>query len=121
MAAAGFHWVRMDFVWQSTEVGKGKYDFSTYDRLLKALDEHNIRPLFILDYANTLYDEGRAPFSDEGRRAFASWAATAVARYPGRGILWEIYNEPNTRFWRPEPRVSDYAKLALVASKVIHS
>lgn len=120
LASAGFRWVRMDFVWQSTEVEKGKYDFSSYDRLLQALDEQKIRPLFILDYANTLYDEGRAPFSDEGRRAFASWAATAVARYRGRGILWEIYNEPNTRFWRPEPRVSDYVKLALVASKAIH-
>jgi hypothetical protein len=119
LASAGFHWVRMDFVWQSTEVEKGKYDFSSYDRLLKALDEQKIRPLFILDYANTLYDDGHAPFSDEGRRAFASWAAIAVARYRGRGILWEIYNEPNTGFWTPKPRVADYVMLALEASKAI--
>jgi hypothetical protein len=121
LAAAGFRWVRMDFVWQSTEVEKGKYDFSSYDRLLKALDEHQIRPLFILDYANTLYDSGRAPSSIEGRCAFASWAAAAVARYRGRGILWEIYNEPNTGFWTPEPRAADYVKLALEASKAIRA
>jgi polysaccharide biosynthesis protein PslG len=121
LAAAGFRWVRMDFVWQSTEVEKGKYDFSSYDRLLKALDEYQIRPLFILDYANTLYDSGRAPSSSEGRRAFASWAAAAVARYRGRGILWEIYNEPNTGFWTPEPRVADYVKLALETSKAIRA
>ena len=121
LAAAGFRWIRMDFVWQSTEVEKGKYDFSSYDRLLKALDEYNIHPLFILDYANTLYDNGRAPFTNEGRRAFANWAAVAVSRYRGRGILWEIYNEPNTGFWTPAPKVSDYIALALEASKAIHS
>jgi hypothetical protein len=111
--------VRMDFVWQDTEAEKGKYDFSNYDQLLKALDEHHLRPLFILDYANKLYDNGRAPSSIEGRRAFASWAAAAVGRYRGRGILWEIYNEPNTGFWTPEPRVADYVKLALETSKAI--
>jgi polysaccharide biosynthesis protein PslG len=120
LAAAGFRWVRMDFVWQSTEIEKGKYDFSAYDRLLDALDKHQIRALFILDYSNTLYDNGHAPYTDEGRRAFASWATAAVSRYRGRGILWEIYNEPNTGFWTPKPNISEYVKLALETSKAIH-
>ena len=92
LSAAGFRWVRMDFVWQSTETTKGTYDFTEYDRLVKALDEHQLRALFILDYANSLYDGDHAPFTTEGRRAFAAWAATAVKRYRGRGIVWEIYN-----------------------------
>jgi hypothetical protein len=121
LAAAGFRWVRMDFVWQRTEPEKGKYDFSAYDRLFKALDEYNIRPLFILDYANTLYDDGRAPYTTPGRQAFANWAAAAVSRYRGRGIIWEIYNEPNTGFWTPQPKVSDYVALALETSRAIHT
>jgi hypothetical protein len=121
LAAAGFHWVRMDFVWQRTEPEKGKYDFSAYDRLLRALDEYNIRPLFILDYANTLYDDGLAPKSTPGRRAFANWAAAAVSRYRGRGIWWEIYNEPNTGFWTPGPKASDYVALALETSRAIRA
>ena len=120
LSEAGFQWVRMDFVWKATEVEKGKYDFSSYDRLLKALDERKLRPLFILDYSNTLYDHDAAPFTNEGRQAFANWAAAAVRRYRGRGILWEIYNEPNTGFWTPSPKVSDYVKLALETSKAIH-
>lgn len=119
LAAAGFRWVRMDFVWKATEPERGRYDFSSYDHLLKSLDEYHIRPLFILDYSNTLYDNDRAPYTEAGRRAFAAWAAAAVARYRGRGILWEIYNEPNTGFWTPRPKVSDYIKLALAASKAI--
>jgi polysaccharide biosynthesis protein PslG len=120
LAGAGFRWVRMDFVWQSTEIEKGKYDFSAYDRLMSALDEHQLRPLFILDYSNSLYDDDHAPFTREGRQAFATWAAAAVKRYRGRGIVWEIYNEPNTGFWTPVPNVSDYVKLALETSKAIH-
>jgi hypothetical protein len=120
LAAAGFRWVRMDFVWQSTEIEKGTYDFSAYDRLLSALDKHQLRPLFILDYTNSLYDGDHAPFTKEGRQAFASWGAAAVKHFRGRGIVWEIYNEPNTGFWTPAPNVSDYVTLALEASKAIH-
>ena len=121
LAAAGFRWVRMDLVWQRTEPEKGKYNFSAYDRLLQALDEYNIRALFILDYANSLYDDGHAPNSALGRRAFANWAAAAVSRYRGRGIWWEIYNEPNTGFWTPGPKVSDYVALALETSRAIRA
>lgn len=38
-------------------------------------------------------------------RPFAHWAAAAAQHFRGRGILWEMYNEPNIRFWRPEPKV----------------
>jgi len=87
LAAAGFRWVRMDFVWKQTEPERGKYDFSSYDILLKALDEYHIRPLFILDYSHNLYDNDRAPYTDAGRRAFATWAAAAVQRYRGPWIF----------------------------------
>jgi len=120
LAAAGFRWVRMDFVWQNTETAKGSYDFSAYDHLVSALAEHHLRPLFILDYANTLYDDGHAPFTEEARNAFARWATAAVKHFRGRDIIWEIYNEPNTGFWTPAPNISNYVKLALETSKSIH-
>jgi hypothetical protein len=119
LAKAGFRWVRMDFVWQATERKKGEYDFSAYDRLLKSLDEHKIRALFILDYGNPLYDKGLAPASDEGRQAFARWAAAAARRFRNRGILWEMWNEPNIFFWKPKPDVDQYAKLALAVGKAL--
>ena len=112
LAAAGFRWVRMDFTWQATERKRGEYDFRAYERLLKALEPHGIRALFILDYGNPLYDQGLAPQSDEGRRAFARWAAAAARHFRKRGILWEMWNEPNIFFWRPKPDVQQYIKLA---------
>src|ERR1041385_752337 len=120
IAGAGFRWVRTDFVWQATEAAKGTYDFSGYDRLLSALERNHLRALFILDYTNKLYDSDHAPYTAEGREAFAKWAAAAVKHFRGRGITWEIYNEPNTGFWTPAPNASDYIKLAIEASKAIH-
>jgi hypothetical protein len=119
LAAAGFKWVRMDFGWDATERRKGEYDFSAYDRLMSALDRHHIRPIFILDYSNRFYDDDQSPHTDEGRAAFAKWAAAASTHFKGRGVVWEMYNEPNIQFWHPKPNVRDYAKLALAVGKAL--
>jgi hypothetical protein len=129
LAEGGFTWIRMDLTWSGTEREKGKYDFSAYDRLLKALDAHKIRVLFILDYGNGLYSPGSAghPFTEAAgtaqfRAAYARWAVAAVQHFKGRGILWEIWNEPNHGgFWKPKPNVADYAALAREASLAIRA
>jgi len=120
LADAGFKIVRMDFDWARIETERGKYDFSAYDRLVQSLDEHGLRALFILDYANPLYDDNRSPDTDEGRLAFARWAAASAAHFKGRRILWEMYNEPNiSPFWRPKPNTDDYIKLAREVGRAI--
>ncbi len=114
IAAAGFRFVRMDFSWVHIERKKGEYDFSGYAKLVDALAQRGIRPLFILDYGNPLYDNDMAPHTDEGRQAFARFAAAGAAQFKGRGVLWELWNEPNIFFWRPRPNVDDYMALAKV-------
>ncbi len=121
LAAAGFHWVRMDFSWGGTEKRPGEYDFSAYDRLLASLETKKLRALFILDYGNSLYEADSAVATEAGRRAFSRWAAAAAVHFNGHGILWEIWNEPNIGFWKPKPNVADYAALALAAAKAIHA
>lgn len=122
LAAGGFKFIRMDFRWHTTEKKNGVYDFSEYDVLLNSLKPHGIRALFILDYVNELYDDNRSPDTDEGRRGFANWAAAAVKHFKGRGILWEMYNEPNIHpFWRPKPNTDDYIKLALATGNAIRA
>ena len=119
LAAAGFRVIRMDFHWAATEPDKGRYDFSAYDRLLAALEPHKIRAMLIFDYSNRHYDQGLSPQSDEGRRAFAHWAAAAAKHFHGRGVVWEMYNEPNIKFWKPKPNVQQYVKLALEVGKAL--
>jgi hypothetical protein len=120
MAEAGIRWVRMDLFWDQTEREKGVYDFSAYDRLIKALEEHRIRPIFILDYVNKFYDNAQSPHTPEGRAGMARWAAAAASHFRGRGVLWEMYNEPNIfPFWRPKPNVQDYILLAKEVGEAI--
>ena len=119
LTAAGFRWVRMDLMWAATERERGKYDFSAYERLLATLEAHKLRALFILCYGNELYEPRNTVATPEGRAAFARWAAAAAVHFQGHGILWEIWNEPNGRFWKPHADVNQYAALALAASKAI--
>jgi polysaccharide biosynthesis protein PslG len=121
LAAAGFHYIRMDFGWGAMERKKGVYDFSAWDYLIKTLDAKQLRAVFILDYSNPLYDKGLSPSSDEGRAAFARWAAAAVKHFRGHGIIWEMYNEPNIGFWKPKPDVEQYIKLALAVGQAIRA
>jgi polysaccharide biosynthesis protein PslG len=116
----GARWVRKDLDWASTEKAPGVYDFSQYDALLSQLESAGLRTLLILCYYNPLYDHGLSPASDDARQAFARWAAAAVTHFRGHHILWEIYNEPNFRFWTPRPNTEDYIKLALAVGEAVH-
>lgn len=119
IANSGVKFVRMDFTWADVEKSEGSYDFSAYDGLMEALESKGIRPLFILDYGNPLYDNGVAPYTKEGRRAFADFAGAAAAHFKGRGVIWEIWNEPNITFWKPKPSAEDYVALAKASSEAI--
>lgn len=136
IAAAGFRFIRMDFFWSSTERVRGEYDWSAYDELTEQIDRRGLRALYILDYSNPLYEDtvvARNPISGREERttaspqqpesvaAFARWAAAAAAHFQGRGILWEIWNEPNISFWRPRPDVRQYSTLALATCRAVRA
>ena len=118
LSEAGFRWVRMDLKWDATEKEPGRYDFSAYDRLMAAQAPFNIHSLFILDYGNPLYDNGAPPRTQATRQAFTRWAVAAAKHFSGRGVIWEVYNEPNhSTFWPPEPNSEEYVALALMVGR----
>ncbi len=118
LADGGFRWVRMDLKWDATEKERGHYDFSSYDRLMSALAPYKVHALFILDYGNPLYDNGAPPRTELTRQAFARWAVAAASHFAGRGVLWEVYNEPNqSMFWPPQPNSQEYVALALAVGR----
>jgi hypothetical protein len=110
---AGFGWVRTDVDWATVEREPGIYDFSAIDPLIRSFHDAGIRVLAILAYTNLNYcQQGSAPITPLSRAAFARFAAAAAARYAGKGVVWEIYNEPNSGFWKPAPNAEQYVEMA---------
>jgi len=134
IAAAGFKFVRMDFIWDSIERKPGQYDWSNYDRLLADLDQRGLRAILILDYSNPLHEETvtspdplkqfprkttASPRHAESIAAFARWAAASTRHFHDHHVLWEIWNEPNGNFWSPKPDALEYTSLALATCRAI--
>ena len=114
-ADAGFGLARCDLVWASVEQQRGAYDFGRYERLQRQLAAHGLETLFILDYANPLYETG-PPRSDEAVAAYAAFAQQAARTFAGLPVRFEVWNEPNlARFWPPRPDAHAYATLAAAA------
>lgn len=119
---AGFNMVRTDLFWSVIEKKQGVYDFKSdgYDTLTKELMKEDIRPYYVLDYSNTLYEKsGSAIVTEKGREAFNRYVEKATSRYKNKGIIWEIWNEPNTDSWMPKPNIKEYALLLKQTSKTI--
>lgn len=117
---AGFRFVRMDVRWEKVESQKGVYDFKAYDELTDATAARGIRILYILCYGHKLYEEDWSVRTQEGREAFARFAEAAARRYRNRGVIWELWNEPNYElFWKPKPSAAEYMELAKVVLPAI--
>jgi polysaccharide biosynthesis protein PslG len=131
IAAAGFKFTRMDFSWAETERQKGIYDWSAYDELVAHLERRGLRPYFIFDYSNPLYEQmvpGRdsglvlaSPRGPESVAAFARWTAAAAKHFRGHRVVWEIWNEPNGSFWDPKADVKAYTALALATARAVRA
>jgi len=95
MYDGGIRIVRTDLYWDETETSPGVYNFSGWDPLFTAAGALGIRVMLVLDYTNSLYDGGNFPTSTAGKQAFTNWAKAAVAHFQNKGVIWELYNEPN--------------------------
>ena len=117
--AAGFTWVRVDLGWKSIEGARGVYDFSSFDVLARGLEAEGLRAIVVLAYGNPLYADwsdsplyARRNGTEEFRAAYAAFCVAAVARYSGRGYIWEQWNEPNNKhFWPPTASSNSYVAL----------
>jgi len=122
---AGFTIARTDLKWGNVERSRGQYDWTSADQLVNNLTSRGIRPYLILDYNNGVYgasQELQGINTQDQINGYANFAKAAAARYKGKGIIWEIWNEPNLDvFWRPTPNSSQYMALVKAAAPAIKS
>ncbi|MCZ7648758.1 MAG: cellulase family glycosylhydrolase [Planctomycetota bacterium] len=112
---SGATFIRRGFYWGSIEKEKGVYTFDEYDKLLDEADKQGLRVLGVLFGNNKVReDDGRGGVqTEEGRKGFAAFGAALAGHFKGRGILWEVWNEPNTKtFWRNDVKAGNNPEFA---------
>ena len=101
----GFTVVRRAFHWQGVETQKGEYDFAQWDEQMAEADRLGITIIGCWFGNNKLHedDERGGVQTEDGRKAFAAFAAACAERYKDQAVMWEVWNEPNVRtFWRKD-------------------
>ena len=124
IAAAGFSRVRMDLGWDAVETTPGVYDFSAFDGLVTALASRGMKLHLILDFFNSLYPTSADPtgFAATTVPAFAAVSKAAAAHFVGKGLTYEIWNEPNgSGFWPPAGEApGQYSLLSSASLAAVH-
>jgi len=114
----GFTYVRRGLVWSSIEKTKGQYDFAEADRWIKAAEDRGLGFLCILAFGNKLYEPDQHEMgvrTPEGREGFANYAAAMAERYKDKNVIFEIWNESNSSFWKPAPNADQYMDMLAAA------
>jgi hypothetical protein len=94
LQALGVQWVRVDIRWASIEPGQaGAYSWDETDKLLNYYLERGFRVMGVLDMGE-LPPAYRQQTSERWVGALATWAGQLAHRFVGRGVLWELGNEP---------------------------
>jgi Cellulase (glycosyl hydrolase family 5) len=121
--AAGFSSVRMDLGWSGVETTQGAYDFSSFDDLVAALASRHMHLHLILDYMNALYPgPGTSGFASTTVPAFAAVVKATTQHFAGKGVTYEVWNEPNLDgFWPPQANATEYAELCKAAIAAGHA
>ena len=101
----GLRWVRRGFIWESVEKQKGVYDFEEYDKLVADCKQRGLNVIGCIAFSNKLYGHAKDP---EGRAAYAAYAAALAEHFKNDPVVWEIWNEPNTKtFWGKHGKVGN--------------
>jgi cellulase (glycosyl hydrolase family 5) len=92
----GAQWVRLSIGWSQVEhATKGSYDWGLADKTLSYYIDNGFHVICILSI-QTLAPPYSADVQDKDTvsKAIARWMGAAAQRYKGKGIVWEIGNEP---------------------------
>jgi hypothetical protein len=109
--AAGFSFVRTDLPWAKLEEAE-QYHFGPFDELMASLEERNLGVLWVLDYGHPNHG-GQLPKTDEDVNAYSRYAAAVVSHFRGHNARFEVWNEPNSKQFLPDPSV--YTRLLRAA------
>ncbi|MBC9928970.1 MBG-2 domain-containing protein [Chitinophaga qingshengii] len=110
---AGIKWLRVDIQFSRVCAVAGQYEFTRYDSLLLKLQQYGIQWLPILQGFDTEISKPR-PDMVPLYNHLPEWRAfvqAVVNRYHSHTKYWEIWNEEDGGFWKPNPNAAQYVPL----------
>ena len=133
----GIKRVRLQTGWARTEKEKGRYDFAWLDKIVDDLTAIGVKPWMSLSYGNPIYavpEEGEQDYtgqkmfpmrSEAGKAAWSAYVKAIVARYMDRVDVWEVWNEPDVKFFLKVPEgsswVKEYVELVRFTAEAVRS
>ncbi len=132
IAAIGVKWIRIQSGWARTEKVKNVYDFAWLDDIVDNLLQRGLQPWMCLCYGNGLYDEAAAQIfgavgcppihTAEQRTAWANYVAALTARYQGKIVWYEVWNEPDGKWcWKHGPSGSEYGNFVKATAAAVRA
>ena len=130
---ANFHWQKTLFQWRMIEgAGKGIYDWSEADRVVKASKANGIKIIARIDFQPTwARKDGARNGPPDNYQDYADFVAALASRYsPGSAIgtvdAIEVWNEVNlNREWGNQPinrqQAADYVRFLGMAYRAAHA
>ncbi len=119
-------WVRSGVTWAKIEPSPGQYDWAHLDQVVNESAQHHLRLLVTLRAYNP-WAGIRIPEKQNHQAAtppkdmaqFARFVQAVATRYKGRGVCWQIENEPNLDVYWLGTR-EDYVELLKTAYAAVH-
>jgi hypothetical protein len=128
--AAGFHWIRQQFVWEDIEIhGKGDFEdrrhepyrsaWEKYDNIVDLAEKYGLNIICRLDnppaWSRADGDARGTLIPPDDYKDFGDFVYAVVTRYRGRIRYYQIWNEPNlVREWG-KVSAREYVRLLRVA------
>ena len=97
--AGGFQWVRQTFPWADIEPQPGQYDWATWDRIVAAGGEHNLKLIAVLDtspdWAQQNPESAHRYSPPQEVSDFGRFVLAFAERYGEQIDYYQIWDEPN--------------------------
>lgn len=110
---AGIKWLRIDIQFSRVCAVAGQFEFTRYDSLLLKCQQYGIQWLPILQGFDSEISKSR-PDMVPLYNHLPEWRAfvqAVVTRYHSHTKYWEIWNEQDGGFWKPNPNAAQYVPL----------
>ena len=117
--------------WRYVEKVKGRYDFTDIEKWVASVNRTtgsgcaagagSMGMNFVLNGGNHLYGglDSTSPTTPEQVQGYTNFVVAVITQYAGRGIVWELYNEPDLSV--REMTAAQYAKLVISVGKAVRA